>query len=105
MFKGEKIFQALLKAGTDRGIKIRIAQNAPSQNFPNIDTELLVKRKAAEVRSVNFAKLLGAGVLHTKLWVIDEKHLYVGSANMDWRSLTQVCNNLFIFSKLAFFLF
>ncbi|XP_019871035.1 5'-3' exonuclease PLD3 isoform X2 [Aethina tumida] len=88
--KGETIFQALLKAGTDRGIKVRIAQNAPSQNFPNIDTELLEKRKAAEVRSLNFNKLLGSGVLHTKMWIIDRTHVYIGSANMDWRSLTQV---------------
>ncbi|ENN72293.1 hypothetical protein YQE_11036, partial [Dendroctonus ponderosae] len=87
---GEKIFQALLKAGTDRGVTIRIAQNAPSRNYPNVDTEFLVKRKAAQVRSLNFAKLLGSGVLHTKLWIVDRKHLYVGSANMDWRSLTQV---------------
>ncbi|XP_050512587.1 5'-3' exonuclease PLD3-like isoform X2 [Diabrotica virgifera virgifera] len=88
--QGEKIFQSLLKAGAERGITIRIAQNSPSQAFPNIDTELLVKRKAAQVRSVNFAKLLGSGVLHTKLWIIDQKHVWVGSANMDWRSLTQV---------------
>ncbi|KAL1505752.1 hypothetical protein ABEB36_005242 [Hypothenemus hampei] len=88
--KGERIFQSLLRAGTDRGIKIRVAQNAPSQNYPNVDTEFLVKRKAAQVRSLNFVKLLGGGVLHTKLWIIDRKHLYIGSANMDWRSLTQV---------------
>ncbi|CAG9822670.1 unnamed protein product [Phaedon cochleariae] len=88
--QGETIFQSLLKAGIERGIKIRITQNAPSQNYPNTDTELLVKRKAAEVRTLNFAKLLGSGVLHTKLWVIDRKHVYLGSANMDWRALTQV---------------
>ncbi|CAG9765227.1 unnamed protein product [Ceutorhynchus assimilis] len=88
--KGEKIFQALLKAGTDRGVAIRVAQNAPSQNYPNVDTEFLVKRKAAKVRSLNFAKLLGNGVLHTKMWIIDGKHVYIGSANMDWRALTQV---------------
>lgn len=80
----------MLKAGTDRGIELKIAQNAPTQSFPNIDTELLTKRKAAEVRSLNFAKLLGGGVLHTKLWLVDRKHVYIGSANMDWRSLTQV---------------
>lgn len=28
--------------------------------------------------------------MHTKLWVVDQKHLYLGSANMDWRSLSQV---------------
>ncbi|KAJ8979443.1 hypothetical protein NQ317_006757 [Molorchus minor] len=89
-YQGEKIFETIMKAGTERRIKIRIAQNTPSQNYPNIDTELLAKRKAAEVRSLNFAKLLGGGVLHTKLWIVDKKHIYVGSANMDWRSLTQV---------------
>lgn len=87
---GENIFQALLKAGTERRIKIRIAQNAPTQENPNIDTEIFIKRKAAEVRSLNFAQLLGGGVLHTKLWIIDGQHAYIGSANMDWRALTQV---------------
>lgn len=43
-----------------------------------------------QVRSLNFSKLLGGGVLHTKFWIVDRKHFYVGSANMDWRSLTQV---------------
>lgn len=35
-------------------------------------------------------KRLTGGVLHSKFWVVDDKHVYVGSANMDWRSLTQV---------------
>lgn len=43
-----------------------------------------------QVRDLNFAGLLGGGVLHTKLWLIDRTHVYVGSANMDWRSLSQV---------------
>lgn len=93
------MFQALLTAGTKRHIKIKIAQNAPTQYQPNIDTEILTKRKAAEVRSLNFAKLIGAGVLHTKLWIIDRKHFYVGSANMDWRALTQVIQIKIITNK------
>ncbi|KAK4881376.1 hypothetical protein RN001_004695 [Aquatica leii] len=89
--KGEDVFQALLNAGLNKRIKIKIAQNVPSQSNPNTDTEYLVKRKAAEVRNLNFPQLLGAsGVLHTKLWIIDRTHFYLGSANMDWRSLTQV---------------
>ncbi|KAL3275134.1 hypothetical protein HHI36_019904 [Cryptolaemus montrouzieri] len=88
--EGENVFQALLKAGTDKGISIKIAQNIPTQSYPDIDTEYLVKRKAAEVRSLNFAKIMGSGVLHTKMWIIDRTHIYIGSANMDWRSLTQV---------------
>ncbi len=42
------------------------------------------------VRSLNFTALMGAGILHSKLWVVDRRHFYVGSANFDWRSLTQV---------------
>ncbi|XP_044738807.1 5'-3' exonuclease PLD3-like isoform X2 [Chrysoperla carnea] len=90
--QGENIFQGLLDAGTNRGIKIKIAQNWPTSSQPNTDTEYLTRRGAAEVRSLNFAQINanGGGVLHTKLWVVDRKHFYVGSANLDWRALTQV---------------
>ncbi|XP_021935542.1 phospholipase D3-like isoform X3 [Zootermopsis nevadensis] len=88
--KGEEIFQALLTSGMEKKVNIRIAQNFPSQSQSALDTEILAKKGAAEVRSVNFPKLMGGGVLHTKLWIVDEQHFYVGSANMDWRSLTEV---------------
>lgn len=28
--------------------------------------------------------------MHTKAWLVDGKHFYIGSANIDWRALTQV---------------
>lgn len=104
LFQGEIIFQGLLRAALDRGIALKIAQNAPTQSNPNIDTELLVRRKAAVVRSLNFAKLLGGGVLHTKFWIVDRKHFYIGSANMDWRALTQVsiCHVLYGLVKVYY---
>ncbi len=43
-----------------------------------------------QVRDVNFTRLIGAGILHTKMWIVDRKHFYLGSANLDWRALTQV---------------
>ncbi|XP_041979993.1 5'-3' exonuclease PLD3-like isoform X2 [Aricia agestis] len=88
--EGEQVFQALLNAGTKRRIKLKIAQNWPSKQYPNMDSEYLVRKKAAQVRSLNFSKLLGGGVLHTKFWLVDRAHFYIGSANMDWRSLNQV---------------
>ncbi|ODM90513.1 Phospholipase D3 [Orchesella cincta] len=88
--KGTDIFKRLMEAGTRRKIGIKIAQNKPSAGFPNHDTAELHKAHAAEVRSLNFEKLMGAGVLHTKMWVVDRKHVYIGSANFDWKSLTQV---------------
>ncbi|EZA57925.1 Phospholipase D3 [Ooceraea biroi] len=88
--QGEQVFQSLLEAGRDRQITLKIAQNLPSRLSPNVDTQILAKKANAQVKSLNFAGLLGGGVLHTKLWLIDRTHVYVGSANMDWRSLSQV---------------
>lgn len=93
-WQGDKIFQSILNAGVQQRLRIRIAQSAPTQDNPNIDTEILMKRSAANVRSVNFPRLLGGGVLHTKLWIADGMHMYIGSANMDWRSLTQVYHKI-----------
>lgn len=88
--EGETIFNELMRAGTERNISIQIAQNQPSYSQPDRDTQELAEKGAAEVRSLNFQALLGAGILHTKFWVVDGVHFYLGSANMDWRSLTQV---------------
>ncbi|KAM9325389.1 5'-3' exonuclease PLD3 [Gastrophryne carolinensis] len=85
--QGELILQELLKL-KQRGIALRVAVN-PS-NSPQKDADINALRESgAEVRVVNLP-LLTNGVLHTKFWLVDGKHLYIGSANMDWRSLTQV---------------
>lgn len=78
-----------MKAG-ERGVRIQIVQNQPSKAFPQKDSAELAERGLAEVRSIDFPRLFGSGVLHTKFIIVDEKHIYVGSANMDWRSLTEV---------------
>ncbi|KAH8410343.1 hypothetical protein KR009_012353 [Drosophila setifemur] len=91
---GEDIFAKLLanENGGSRTprIQIRIAQSEPSSVSSNSDTKLLASSGAAEVVTLSFPKYFGSGVLHTKLWIADKKHFYLGSANMDWRALTQV---------------
>lgn len=85
--KGEQLLQELLKL-PQRGITLRIAVDPP--NSPTRKNDLAALEKAgADVRIVPMKNLTG-GVLHTKFWVVDQQHLYIGSANMDWRSLTQV---------------
>lgn len=88
-WQGEALFNTLLKAGKERGIKIRIVQSKPD-NPPVADTVDLAKNAGAEVRTLDLSRLQGYGILHTKMWLIDRKHFYVGSANLDWRSFTQV---------------
>uniref|UniRef100_A0A0N4ZQ89 PLD phosphodiesterase domain-containing protein n=1 Tax=Parastrongyloides trichosuri TaxID=131310 RepID=A0A0N4ZQ89_PARTI len=87
--KGRNIFNKLKKKASN-GINFRIAQNLPSKDFPQDDSIELSKNPNFVVRSLNFSKLLGSGVLHTKFWIVDQKHIYIGSANMDWKSLTEV---------------
>ncbi|XP_073676912.1 5'-3' exonuclease PLD3 [Garra rufa] len=82
---GKKVFNQL-KQLEPNGVKLKIAVNAPQPYIA--DTDELVAT-GAEVRGVDLQSITG-GILHTKLWVVDKKHIYLGSANMDWRSLTQV---------------
>ncbi|KAM4567096.1 5'-3' exonuclease PLD3 [Odontesthes bonariensis] len=84
--QGEAILTRL--AELSGKLHVRIAVNTPQQSQPQDDLKLL-NDSGADIRTVNM-RALTSGVLHTKFWVVDKKHIYIGSANMDWRSLTQV---------------
>jgi phospholipase D3/4 len=86
-WKGRAVLNGLISAARDRKIKLRIVNNH-EKTIDNDTVELI--NAGAEVRSIDFTELLHSGVLHTKLWIVDGSQVYVGSANMDWRSLTQV---------------
>ena len=73
-----------------RGVKIRVVQSTPTATFPDISSKMLSDNKYIELRNLSISRMVGGGILHTKLWIVDAEHFYVGSANMDWRSLTQV---------------
>ncbi|XP_015194272.2 5'-3' exonuclease PLD4 isoform X2 [Lepisosteus oculatus] len=83
--EGKRVFEAL-RGLPARGVGLRIAVNSP-QTYPRDTDDLALA--GAEVRPVYLQNLTG-GILHTKLWEVDGQHAYLGSANMDWRSLTQV---------------
>ncbi|XP_053784921.1 5'-3' exonuclease PLD4 isoform X1 [Desmodus rotundus] len=72
----------------DRNISLAVATSHPTLARNSTDLQALAAR-GAQVRHVPMGRLTG-GVLHSKFWVVDGQHVYVGSANMDWRSLTQV---------------
>ncbi|ALC40110.1 CG43345, partial [Drosophila busckii] len=86
---GEQLFQRLLSNG-DAGkpkLRIRIALNKSQESAWHADAKIFDNYGAAQVVAV---KLADGGALHSKLWIVDEQNFYLGSANMDWRSLTQV---------------
>ncbi|TDH07971.1 hypothetical protein EPR50_G00111590 [Perca flavescens] len=83
--QGRMVFEQL-KQLESKGVELQIAVNAPQTSTQ--DTAELAAT-GAEVREVDLNAVTG-GIVHTKLWVVDQKHFYLGSANMDWRSLSQV---------------
>uniref|UniRef100_A0A8R1TU27 PLD phosphodiesterase domain-containing protein n=1 Tax=Onchocerca volvulus TaxID=6282 RepID=A0A8R1TU27_ONCVO len=48
-------------------------------------------------RSLNLRHSFGGGKMHTRFIISDSEHFYLGSANLDWRSLSQ---SLFLGKKL-----
>uniref|UniRef100_A0A8I3WC06 5'-3' exonuclease PLD3 n=1 Tax=Callithrix jacchus TaxID=9483 RepID=A0A8I3WC06_CALJA len=85
--QGEEVLQQL-QTLAPKGVNVRITVSKPNGPQPQADLQALLQ-SGAQVRMVDMQKLTH-GVLHTKFWVVDQMHFYLGSANMDWRSLTQV---------------
>ncbi|KAK2826206.1 hypothetical protein Q5P01_020420 [Channa striata] len=71
-----------------RNVSVQVVMSVPSTRTNSTDLKVL-KQKGVQVRKVDFGRLTN-GVLHSKFWVVDRKHVFIGSANMDWRALTQV---------------
>lgn len=85
---GEQILKAFEKAA-ERGVDVKIVINGNSSQPLNEDLSIL-KKAGAKIKFLDFDRLIGAGILHTKFIIVDDSKFYLGSSNMDWRSLTQV---------------
>jgi phospholipase D3/4 len=94
--RGQKLFQALMDAAA-RGVYLRVLTAKDSlEGIPNLDLPAELKQlKQAypdkiQVHCWSGKEWYGGGILHQKIWLFDDKVAYIGSANMDWKSLSQV---------------
>ncbi|KIH51951.1 phospholipase D domain protein, partial [Ancylostoma duodenale] len=85
---GQLIYDTLLKTAL-RGVNVKIAQTYKPEGVPETSDLAAKSNGRIKVRSLDFTQWYPGGILHTKSWAVDGKHLYVGSANFDWRALTQ----------------
>lgn len=76
------------KALSSRNVSVRVVTSIPTLALNSTDLKIL-RENGIQVRRVNLGRLT-RGILHTKFWIVDRRHVYIGSANMDWRALTQV---------------
>ncbi|XP_047074627.1 phospholipase D Z-like [Lolium rigidum] len=88
--QGLQVYKALENAA-DRKVKIRIVQHSGfAPEFDQESADLAAGRPNVQNATLLFEDWWGSGVLHAKVWISDKKDLYIGSANNDWKSLTQV---------------
>lgn len=88
--RGRLVYDSFERAA-QRGVKLRFLQDNGT-----LDQPIELFNLQAKYPQNVFYELWDAnawysdGIMHMKLWVIDRKSIYLGSANMDWKSLSQV---------------
>lgn len=89
--RGLRLLQALHDAAA-RGVLLRIVTVSGANDSLPSEVQELVKANPSHVQVHCWSgpQWYGGGILHQKIWVFDRQHAYVGSANMDWKSLAQV---------------
>ncbi|XP_049577240.1 inactive phospholipase D5 isoform X1 [Syngnathus scovelli] len=80
--QGHLLFQRLLNLKS-RGVKLKIASS-----LTNSAEQKILATHNAEVHLVNMTAFTRGG-LHSSFWIVDRTHIYVGSADMDWRSFSK----------------
>ncbi|RQM22487.1 hypothetical protein B5M09_006526 [Aphanomyces astaci] len=75
---------AALRRAIKRGVMVRIVGSTTFAPFPELDG------LDVELRLWDASYWYGGGIMHQKLVLVDQQHAYLGSANMDWKSMAQV---------------
>lgn len=59
-------------------------------DFTKEPSKLALGRPNVENVTLLLGDWWGSGIVHAKVWISDNRDVYIGSANNDWKSLTQV---------------
>ncbi|KAF3329605.1 phospholipase D Z-like protein [Carex littledalei] len=87
---GRQVYQSLVEAA-DRNVGIRIIQHSGLYpDFVEEASDLAAGRPNVKNITLLLSNWWGTGIVHCKVWISDNKDIYIGSANNDWKSLTQV---------------
>ncbi|KAG9149124.1 hypothetical protein Leryth_010714 [Lithospermum erythrorhizon] len=74
------------------GVDVRkiIVHSGVYPDYTEEPSKLASGRPNVESVTLLFKDWWGSGVVHAKVWISDHQDVYIGSANNDWKSLTQV---------------
>ncbi|MDD5209470.1 MAG: phospholipase D-like domain-containing protein [Elusimicrobiales bacterium] len=79
---------AAVKGAVKRGVKVRVIVEKVMVKESEKSLPAL-KEAGVETRVIEFKKA-GGGVQHAKFFIVDGKDAYIGSQNLDWRSLKHI---------------
>ncbi|KAL6501753.1 hypothetical protein OROGR_026886 [Orobanche gracilis] len=87
---GYEVYRAL-ESAANRNISIRFLQHSGvSPDYTAEPSTLALGRPNVKNVTLLLKDWWGSGIVHAKVWVSDSQDVYIGSANNDWKSLTQV---------------
>ncbi|WOL13507.1 hypothetical protein Cni_G22277 [Canna indica] len=88
--EGRAVYKSLEDAA-DRKVDLRILQHSGvAPDFDQESADLALGRPNVQNVTLLLGDWWGSGIVHAKVWISDGKDMYIGSANNDWKSLTQV---------------
>jgi phospholipase D3/4 len=86
---GRNLYNAMRNA-CERGVRIRLLTSSNEDQFKEARALQEQFPGCLEMRPYMASEWYNSGIMHEKVWISDEKTLYLGSSNTDWLSLTQV---------------
>jgi phosphatidylserine/phosphatidylglycerophosphate/cardiolipin synthase-like enzyme len=89
--KGEALEPVLdaIKNAAARGVKVRVLIDSSFYSGSEKSADELSGINNITIAKISF-KNSGGGIMHAKYMISDERDLYTGSANMDWRALDHI---------------
>uniref|UniRef100_A0A8C4X6I6 Phospholipase D family member 5 n=1 Tax=Erpetoichthys calabaricus TaxID=27687 RepID=A0A8C4X6I6_ERPCA len=84
-WQGQEVFKRLLNLHLHQKT-LKIASDLNHKDSSELKQ---LAKHGAEVHYLNMTALT-KGQMHASFWVVDKKHIYIGSANMDWHSMAQM---------------
>ncbi|KAL9675928.1 hypothetical protein QQ045_004136 [Rhodiola kirilowii] len=80
-----------IEDAADRNVSVRLLQHSGVYpDYTKEPSDLASGRPNVKTVTLLLGDWFGSGIVHTKVWIADGRHFYIGSANNDWKSLTQV---------------
>ncbi|MBN2400107.1 MAG: phospholipase [Candidatus Aminicenantes bacterium] len=84
----EPVIEAIL-AAADRGVQVRfLCEKSMAATYPET-LRRFGKQPNIRIRLFDWQHVTG-GVLHAKYFIVDDREIFIGSQNFDWRSLSHI---------------